>query len=576
MSKNVTVMNFTKEYASQEMDRIPAGYINKKVCGCGLTTVALENDRNTIIFMPSVALVDNKAKQYPNERFSGSVLPVYGKTTAKEIEDYQCDSAVLKIACTYDSIDKVCHLLDNCDFIIDESDRLLGSIELKTSGKKDSEDGDAITNIMSYARIYSDTVSFISATPTPLEYMPTWVSNISQIEMNWANTINVTPIIMERNHPYRALRDEIISPLKDGSITLSDKIFSKALIFVNSIDTIVDIVKQVKLNKKDVAVICGDSTKNDKKIKGLNRLTKCNQLPKYTFSTSTGFQGLDIYDKEVMSIVVSNTAKKWQMVDIATDLKQATSRQRDKSNPNYDSYVYIYNQSVFTMEKDDLKRELDEKHTAIKENINLWEIAKKKHLIKGFAELPDTKIYTNKIDDEYEINEMRFQADAYYILETLDQYRKGFCIQSNLGTSSTPRIVQFIGQRSVTYSDTARFFKENNISGIVEWPEKFKNSTHIVTVEKCYKDLGKVWINQSQALKMLEGKSSSKLLKTEIKGLFKQGHSYSRKEVKCALNKVYEANGISKKAKHGDVKEYYTQIRFKKIRGENMVEIIKR
>lgn len=38
-------MNFTAEYASQTtLTRIPYGWIDKTICGCGLTTVAIENE----------------------------------------------------------------------------------------------------------------------------------------------------------------------------------------------------------------------------------------------------------------------------------------------------------------------------------------------------------------------------------------------------------------------------------------------------------------------------------------------------------------------------------------------------
>ena len=69
-------LKFDVEFASQAMDKIPNGYINKTVCGCGLTTVALENAINTIIVVPTINLVINKVEQYPNDKCNYKILGV--------------------------------------------------------------------------------------------------------------------------------------------------------------------------------------------------------------------------------------------------------------------------------------------------------------------------------------------------------------------------------------------------------------------------------------------------------------------------------------------------------------------
>src|SRR5690606_19495910 len=79
------VRKYDAEYASQVMDKIPLGYINKSICGCGLTTVAIENSVPTIIAVPTINLVLNKVSQYPNERSDIKVLGVYGDTVFEDI-----------------------------------------------------------------------------------------------------------------------------------------------------------------------------------------------------------------------------------------------------------------------------------------------------------------------------------------------------------------------------------------------------------------------------------------------------------------------------------------------------------
>lgn len=71
---------FNTEYVNQKKDfkEIPNGYIDKTICGCGLTSIALENNLDTIIAVPTIALVDNKINQYLNERYKGCIFGVKG------------------------------------------------------------------------------------------------------------------------------------------------------------------------------------------------------------------------------------------------------------------------------------------------------------------------------------------------------------------------------------------------------------------------------------------------------------------------------------------------------------------
>ena len=72
-----------------------------------------------------------------------------------------------------------------------------------------------------------------------------------------------------------------------------------------------------------------------------------------------------------MNIVVSNTTKEHQMINLLTDLKQATSRQRNKSNPNYNRFIYIYNQNNFEKSESELLRIVEESKRQVKDNCQL-------------------------------------------------------------------------------------------------------------------------------------------------------------------------------------------------------------
>src|ERR1035437_10836644 len=78
------LFNYDTEFASESMSVIPSGYIDKSICACGMTTVALENDKNVVLAVPTITLALNKADQYPNERSNHSILPVWGDTNTQK------------------------------------------------------------------------------------------------------------------------------------------------------------------------------------------------------------------------------------------------------------------------------------------------------------------------------------------------------------------------------------------------------------------------------------------------------------------------------------------------------------
>jgi len=56
-------------FLNEVMTELPVNcLLDKGKTGCGGTSVALENQINTIIAMPYVNVIKNKVAQYPNER----------------------------------------------------------------------------------------------------------------------------------------------------------------------------------------------------------------------------------------------------------------------------------------------------------------------------------------------------------------------------------------------------------------------------------------------------------------------------------------------------------------------------
>lgn len=556
------LFNYDTEYASESMSVIPSGYIDKSICACGMTTVALENDKNIVLAVPTIYLAVNKADQYPNTRSNNIVFPVWGDTSATDIESYVKSSPVTKIICTYDSLGKVKHLLPDCHLVIDEANMLLSVTKQRPA---------AVDELFDIAYEYKDSVSFISATPIPVQYMPEWISEIDQVKISWSNTMKAMPIICERTYPFKSLCNEFLQPLKhNGSMTVTGKTFSKVIVFVNTVSQISKVIKDADLDKNECGIICGDSLKNDIKISGIKRY-RSGSLPKYLFITSSGFCGIDLSDENAMTIIVSNTGKDWQMIDMLTDLKQAISRQRNKKNPNYGSYIYIFNQSIF-IEEEDLLKKIESVKRKIEVNIPHYDILKSIGQEADFMCDNDFKAYTLFKDGRYTINEQAFNSDKYFILETRKQYSKGFDIKSNLGNATIIEPVSL--PKEVTYRELVEYFEDNNYKGEIDWGIYSTRTEWIRLIEDSYRFFKKVWKDCTYAKYCVENHDDTyKLIKADIKRNFAVGSTYPRSMVKEILSEIYSRHGINHAPKHHDLEEALI-IKKKKINGERMVEII--
>lgn len=396
--------------------------------------------------------------------------------------------------------------------------------------------------------------------------------------LNWANTISVKPIECKRPQPYKSLRNEFIIPLKEeGTITVAEKTFSKVIVFINSVDAIVEIIKSSELDKRQCGIICGDNYRNQKKTSGINFYVS-GTLPKYLFITMAGFSGIDLTDDNAVTIIASNVAKDFTMLDLMTDVQQAVSRQRNKSNPNYGSYFFIFNQTLFEKTEKELLAILD----AIRTKLELGIVAYN-NIYKGtgdevyFMKDDDFDRYTLFKNGSFVINEHAFNAHKYFIIKTLNQYRTGYNVCGALNKSNDT--IKLPAPSVPTFSDLVGFYNDNNAKGKVDWKGVSSNVEWISLIEESYKLFGgKVDKNYTRAKQMVESKSGDvfKVIEAQAKRTFSIGKRYSRAEAKTLLQSIYDSNNIKRKANHNDMNNIFNEVRTAKVRGENYLEIIKK
>ena len=145
------------------MSEIPTPCVfNKGITGCGATQLAIKQPGHTVLAMPFVGLVENKASSNPE------LLAVHSKMGGKaEIVRYIKTHETIKIATTYDSLSLVCDTLveqginpyEECFLFIDEYHVIFNSYKFRKTMK----------TLLTISKKFVKR-TFVSATPLPKEY----------------------------------------------------------------------------------------------------------------------------------------------------------------------------------------------------------------------------------------------------------------------------------------------------------------------------------------------------------------------------------------------------------------------
>lgn len=287
------------QYLSDSICHLPPHkIINKGITGCGGTTLELKDDRNSLVLSPTKNLVISKA--------SKDILGVTGDTNDSTIKNYlMSKSGYKKIIATYDALPRLMKIIPNYQeyfLLIDEYHLLFNDYSFRN---------DAIVNILQNFTKFNDW-AFLTATPLKPECILEELKDIPQITYEWQNAVPVKLTIKDTFYVQKELI-ELINLYKDRNLH----------IFLNSIATINSVVK--KLDNPDYRVVCSANSKT--KIRNYAEVN--SEVKPINFYTSCAFEGCDIYDKNGLCIILSDTNIATTVLDIATKVRQVCGRLRD-------------------------------------------------------------------------------------------------------------------------------------------------------------------------------------------------------------------------------------------------------
>ena len=110
-------------------------------------------------------------------------------------------------------------------------------------------------------------------------------------------------------------------------------------IFLNSVEGAKAVIDTLKATPNIARIVCADNDENILKLGGFPRSSTTDPIRRINLYTSTAFDGCDIYDRDGMSFIVSDTMKRHTLIDISTSMIQICGRVRDS---RYKEIVHLY------------------------------------------------------------------------------------------------------------------------------------------------------------------------------------------------------------------------------------------
>ena len=348
---NFSGLRYVSEKPHYKLEK--KAYIDKGPCGVGITTwcCSKANPEKVILIAPFTSTADSllqdaKASQGKPWCVDKDSLIVFN---SEESGSYSVDkvkekASLLvfrkkpwKIITTGDSFYKLAEgensLVSQADrIVVDETDDFL--LNTVMDDEKALVRCDRNKASLEVLRQYQDKVSFVSSTQIDYQGLPEWIQKLTQVRYEF-DEILVRPDF-RLTPPRKTLYDKFVKPLSEGHPLfvygdLSHPV-KKIIVFMYSLQKILEFIKVRGLVKEDVRLIVGKGEENDRLLKraGLKRLEDFRKLPKFTFVTRAGWRSISLEDPEALTVIVAERlAKGSSRISIDTKLSSIVHLYRD-------------------------------------------------------------------------------------------------------------------------------------------------------------------------------------------------------------------------------------------------------
>ena len=369
-----------------------------------------------------------------------------------------------------------------------------------------------------------------------------------------------------------------------------ERIYSKeCVIFLNSVNNIVNIIKQTELKPEEVNIIVGNSDDNDKQIARIGKGFTRGRIPlkgethkKFTFCTSTAYAGCDFYSTNAATFVISDCNRPNTTVDIATELVQIAGRQRLACNPFRQFLTFVYNVNAEEVEQEAFNEHLCRKVNVtldeIRDNNNAGEALRAKR-IKDFRRIPDNVKYQDSYTmydeqkGEFVFNRLAYVNEQYCFDVQKFNYQNGVIVKKLLQDSS------FDVSENQTYAvyqeQLKHLIKKEPFVDMMQAYCEYRAKQGLIvnlamsTLESKYPELRYYYealgVDRIKALNYKEKKLLNEIhimktknkIRHELHGIIHIGDRILTTDIQQTLHDVYDRLGIDKSLKATDLNEFF-------------------
>ena len=517
--------------------------INKGKVGCGGTTVALTDNRDTIVCVPFVNLIKNKCKQ------NKEVLGVYSGVTVDKINEYVETHKIKKIMCTYDQLPRLASVVGyNYFLLVDELHLLFLQYIFRDT---------AIRGVLNEYKNFKDW-AFLTATPIESEFMLDELKDIPVYNIEWESKREITVEAVKCD----SVKSTIASIIEKF---LNNEIEGNAHIFVNSVKFIATMIKYFDFEETQCRAIW---SKNNKEYKnycaGIPNSDTLSKPKKINFYTSTCFEGCDLYDEDGKIFIVSDSSKAQTLLDISTSIRQIAGRIR---NTKYDKIYHLFSNTRYNT---DLTYE-EFKEYALNEAEEAKKYASRinsdAELLKGTKSSEYVYLYKSENGFEFDknlilIDIFNYKNNNTYSLSVnmLNEYAKNN-IKVNL-TSDDKKIK--IASKSITWKEYVKRYCELKKSEYYIGEELELIEEKYPFIKAAYELFGDTIVDMriDNVKRAVIAKDDKKNQSEKIIYLlrtcdgFKEGTFTTGKKIKEILQTIYDKAGFNKKATIADFRNY--------------------
>ena len=551
------------QFLSNVLSEIPTDCIlSKRVPGCGATTLELKTNRNSIIIVPNVPVIQSKEKKEPYPK------GVYEDVTVSEVVTYLKENIRYKIMTTPESFGKIKVACEKCNIniysefflLMDECHQLVKDVDYRNFIVLPMADFFKFKN---KAMVSATPLGFSDPRLKKFETLEVRADYNYQQEITVINAYNTTKAI-----------GEYLESHQNGTVCF----------FVNSITQIYSIMRHFKL-LEDSTVYC--APKSVTKLKEGYDFTNAYKewsaetMKRYNFFTGRFFSAFDLeltYKPDLV-MITDPYLPPYTMLDVDTDCIQICGRFR--KGVNSATHIYRVNSEICVKSKEQVEQYIHDLEIGYNTLRRYYKNADNREDRMAFGQVIDIHPFRkylypdltkNWFRIDCKVNEVlvegRYKSeqtmtdwynDCHYFTPTFEECNSNendekmeIIMSARTVRDKRKKMVEILSQFEQPLSENAFDFinKIRKIDPLIV--EAFEKLGRKEIEEQNYNQQR---INEKLILKQRKGNRAIRL----IKNSFKVGNSYTNDYIKDELTRIFDMLQIhpERTIKGSMIKDYF-------------------